>query len=261
MHPAVFRETCRHDADISPPVGPDRGNRHVDGPQHQVRLPEHPSLVGWELERRRHVGRIALGNSVVHPGLDLGQLFVAEGVAVLESLDSDTGLNEERGHGAHAVPDGRAIPDARGVAPRLLVRGEGHGRPTAGPVAILAAPLENGRNVLGERDVFRIDTEVSRREQIGRNVADTAVAYRILGGQGGRHHHSGHDRKREPTSGGHHTLPLERSKNPTLPHEELTQCSPQNSPTDTRAASETHSDQWGLRSARLPISVGTVADR
>jgi hypothetical protein len=42
-------------------------------------------------------------------------------------------------------------------------------------VAVLAAPLKDGSDVLGERDFSRFDAEVRRREKMGLMIGDTPL--------------------------------------------------------------------------------------
>ena len=64
------------------------------GPDHQVRFPDRPPHVVAVLDRLGQVGRITLGGSVVHPGLDQSQLPVVEGLIVLEFVDPYLLLDE-----------------------------------------------------------------------------------------------------------------------------------------------------------------------
>ena len=66
-------------------------------------------------------------------------------------LDPDVLLDEPGRHGAAPVPQGGPRLDGPRPGPRLLVRQERHRRDRVGPMALLAAPLEDGCDVLRER--------------------------------------------------------------------------------------------------------------
>ena len=77
-HVSVFRETRRHEPDVSPPIGSNGRYRHGLRAENQIWFADRPPSGIDSITRRRHVSRIAPGSSVVHPRLDLCQLLVAE---------------------------------------------------------------------------------------------------------------------------------------------------------------------------------------
>ena len=97
---------------------------------------------------RRQVGGIAARRAGVGPRGDRRDLGVAQRRVVLELLDAHVALDVPGRHDAvgHARLDG---PRPR---PHVLVGHQRHRRVGAGPMARLARPLENRRDVLGVGD-------------------------------------------------------------------------------------------------------------
>src|SRR5229473_4614787 len=86
---AILRQPCI-DRNIPPCIR--SSGRHYDvawHPHDQVWLADAPPVVVLELARRRHIGGIPLGRTIVHPLRDGGDLRVGEGHTVLELLDTN----------------------------------------------------------------------------------------------------------------------------------------------------------------------------
>ena len=150
-HVAVLLEVDRDGAERGPLVGGggrDDDRRRLDD---QIRLTDLPLVRGAELERRRQVGRIAQRGTVIGPDRDLLDLLLAQRDVVLVVLNPEVPLDEPRRHGAPFAAETRAHLHCAGPGPHLLVGEERHRRHRRRPVTVLAAPLQNRRDVAGER--------------------------------------------------------------------------------------------------------------
>ena len=186
-HISVFEESGREHAEISPLVRPDHRHCHRVHRDDQIRLAELPRhatgpTLDWfparRTERQGAVGRvggITLGRSVVHPSLDLRQLFVLQVLGVAEFLDPDISFYEERWHRPPAVPDGGPFFNPLRPPPHLLICPERHGRHAIGRVALHAVLAENGGDVLVVGHRRWIDPEIRRRVEIRLGVGETTI--------------------------------------------------------------------------------------
>ncbi len=172
----VFGQSRRHQADVSPAIGSHGRHRLVNRAQDEIWRSDRPCSGIGKIPRRWHVGPVAFRSSVVRPCLNLGQLFAAERIVVLEGgVDADVLLHEPRGHRAHAIPDGGAVPNPPGHWPYFVVAPERHGCATTCAVAAYATALEDGRDVSRVRDRGRIDAEVGCSVQMQLVVSDTRI--------------------------------------------------------------------------------------
>ena len=141
-HVAVRLERDRDRLDLTPPIRGIAFHRDLVRRHDQVR-PDRPRGGVAPLDRLGQVRRVALRSTVVDPRLDERELLVREGRVVLVVLDADVLLDVPRRHGAHAVADRRAPLDLLGVAADVLIRDQRHRAGAVGPVAGLAAPLQD----------------------------------------------------------------------------------------------------------------------
>ena len=113
--------------------------------QHQVWLPEHPTL--GELPGRRHLLGVTLRRPFVHPLGEGADLWVREATRVLKLAKVRRRL--PRRHGAAL----RVGLDQSGPGAGVLVAQQREGADLARPVAALAFSLEDRRHVPRERDL------------------------------------------------------------------------------------------------------------
>ncbi len=152
-HVAVFGQPRRHALDFAPPVGGVALHEDFLRRHHQIRCANRPRVPIVELPRRRHVLRIALRRAVVRPLGDLGELGLAQRRVVLVLLDADVLFDVPGRHDAGVGADAGALLDRARPRPDLVVRDQRHRRHTVRVVAVLAAALENRRDVAGEGHV------------------------------------------------------------------------------------------------------------
>ena len=162
-HVAVLGQTLDgHLPDRPPPVGvggADLDRRRRDD---QVGLADRPDGRVGELEQRRRVGRVAARRPVVDPRRDGLDLRVAQGGVALVVLDADVLLDVPGRHRVLRVPQAGALPDAPRPGPRVLVGDQRHRGSAVRAVALLAAPLQNRRDVLRPGDLGLLRRRGSR---------------------------------------------------------------------------------------------------
>src|SRR5207249_7587931 len=96
--------------------------------------------IGWVPTRRPRVG----------PLRNRGDLFIAQRRVILVVLDADVLLDVPGWHRAHPVTDGGALLHRARPGSCVLVGEQRHRRDLTGPMAVLAAALQNRREVFGE---------------------------------------------------------------------------------------------------------------
>ena len=156
LHPAILGQSGLDDRPV-PLILPLGILRPGGGADHEVRLAElrvfvrqTPDVVLRPLDRRRHVIRVAQRRPRVDPADDRVDLGVAQRNVVGEFADTDRRIDMPRRHDApHDLFTDRACP-----RPHLLIREKRHRRHAAGPVARLAASLQDRRDVARERRVI-----------------------------------------------------------------------------------------------------------
>ena len=138
------------DRDVRKEVAKDigAGRRHLVGREldDDVGLADLPFAALGKGARRGHGSGVALWGSGVDPAGNQLDLGIAQGGIVFERLDADGPIDVERRH----VARHDAALDRSGPGPDFLVGRQGHGRDLALPMAGLARPLEDRRDVLGE---------------------------------------------------------------------------------------------------------------
>ena len=141
---------------------PCRAAMWVSGTQSRSGCACFQPLEGGELARRRQVGGVALGRALIDPGHDGGDLLLAQ---VLVAFNGPrVGVRRARAACRGRPPLGdRLRPRAR-----LLVAAQRHRPDVAGPVAGLAALLED------RRDVARVGDAALRRVGLGRGERGAA---------------------------------------------------------------------------------------
>ena len=149
-HIAILGQARRNHAEVAPVIGTDRRHGHVLRCQDQIGLADRPFVAAVELERLRHVGWVTARRAAVHPCCDHRDLGVAERRIVLELLDADILLDEERWHGAALAAQGGAHLDRLGPRPHVFVGDERHRCDALGVMALLTAALQDGRDVFRE---------------------------------------------------------------------------------------------------------------
>src|SRR3954471_3477078 len=100
-----------------------------------------------EFARLRHVGGVAHRRAGVDPLRDGRDFVVAQRWIVLEALNPDMRIDAPRRH----LPFSDALLDGSRPRPDILGRYQRHRPHLSGPMAALTRPLENRRDVLGER--------------------------------------------------------------------------------------------------------------
>src|SRR2546425_9230790 len=107
------------------------------------------------LPGRRHVSRIPTHRAAVRPFRNSGYLVVAQRRIVVKFLNPDVLLDVPRRHHASLGSDAGPLLHGARPRPRVLVRDERHRRDAVRAMAVLTAPLQNRRDVLGERHFVR----------------------------------------------------------------------------------------------------------
>ena len=147
---AIFGEPGRDARNLAPPVGRAALHGELLRLDDQIRRADRPRLrVGVDL-RRRHVGRVAARRAAVGPLGDRGDLVVAQRRIVVELLDADVLLDVPRRHHAGLRADAGALLDRARPRPHVLVGDSDIGATPSGAMAVLAAALQDGRDVLRE---------------------------------------------------------------------------------------------------------------
>ena len=148
---AVLGQPGLHHTEHAPPVrglGRDLEGR---GRQDEIRLADLPLVHVDERGRRRHVRRVAARRPAVDPRRDGRDLGVAQRPVVLEPLNADVLLDVPGRHDPHAIAQAGPLLDRARPGTDVLVADERHRGERVGTVALLAAPLQNRRDVPGER--------------------------------------------------------------------------------------------------------------
>ena len=117
------------------------------------------------LERRRHLGWIALRCAAVGPFRDGSDLGVVQRDVVLELLDAGVFLDEPRRHHAAFVAQRGALLHRARERPDLFIGDQRHWRERVRSVAALAAALKDRRDVLGKGDLRRLPGRCDRDER------------------------------------------------------------------------------------------------
>ena len=141
--------------DLAPPVGRIRLYDYVLRPDDHVGRPDVPGAQTVEHAQGRHVGRVPTRCAAVGPLRDLCELDLTERRIVLVLLNADVLLDVPGGHHAGVRPDAGPLLDGAGPRPHVFVSDERHRRHAVGTMAVLAAALQNRRDVLGERHLDR----------------------------------------------------------------------------------------------------------
>ena len=149
-HVAVLGQSGRRRRNLAPPVGRIALHQDVGGLHHQVGLTNRPAGAVVPHARGRQVGRVAAGRTGIGPLGDQRDFFVAERRIVLEVLNPDFLLDVPRRHYARARADAGAGLDRARPRTGLFVGLQRHRRHAARAVAVLAAALQDRRDVLGE---------------------------------------------------------------------------------------------------------------
>ena len=186
-HVAILGEPGVGKTGRPPPVGlhglhADR--RRLDD---EVRRADRPFVAVGELQRRRHVGGIALRRTAVRPLGDPRDFLVAQRDVVLVMLNADALLDVPRRHRALLAADAGATLDRRRIGPHLLVGQQRHRRQRVGAMTVLTTALENRRDVLGERHPRchrRLSSHVRRDEDGRQGRRQTARARRRFASDG-----------------------------------------------------------------------------
>ena len=155
----ILLQSGRKALDLTPPVGVPTSHEHFFGDRDEVG-PDGPLCIVIKHPDGGQIRWITFGRAVVRPSGDHRDLLIAEGGVLLVLLDADVFLDVPGRHGAGTVTDRRALFDPPGKPPRFVVRDERHGGHTHRVVAILAAALQDRRDVLVERHVFRIKSDI-----------------------------------------------------------------------------------------------------
>ena len=134
----------------TPPVWADRLHAHGRCVDDEIGRADLPGVGVGPHARRRHIGRAPLRRAAVGPFRDRGDFGVAERDVVLEVLNAQIFFDEPRRHHAALVAQPGALLDGSGKGPHFFIADEGHRRERIGPMAALAAALQNRRDVLGE---------------------------------------------------------------------------------------------------------------
>ena len=136
-----------------PPVGGRRRHLDLRGPDHEVGLADLPARRVDDAGDGRPVDGLAARGAVVDPRRDARDLLGAQRDVALVVLDADVLLDVPgRHHVGLADPPG-AVLDGPRPGPHVLVGQQRHRRHRLGLVAVLAAPLEDGRDVAVVGDV------------------------------------------------------------------------------------------------------------
>jgi hypothetical protein len=147
---AVFGEPGGNAGNLSPPVRSVALHLELVGLDDDVRRADGPGVTVGVLLCRRHIGGVAARRAAVGPFRDRRNLVVAERRVVVKLLDADVLLDVPRRHDAGPRADAGALLDGARPGPDVLVGHERHRRNPIGPVAILAAALQDRRDVLRE---------------------------------------------------------------------------------------------------------------
>ena len=150
---AILGQSGRNAGNLAPPIG--RVGLHVDftGLDDQIRSADRPRMVVGEHAGRRHVGGVALRRAAVDPFRDLRDFCGAQRRIALKLLNPDVLLDVPRRHDARARTNSRALLDGTRPWPHFFKSRQRHWRDAVVAMAILAAPLKEGRDVPGERHV------------------------------------------------------------------------------------------------------------
>src|SRR6185295_16136235 len=166
---AILGEPGRHARHLAPPVG--RAALHLEllHLDDEIGRADRPgALIRIDL-RRRHVGRVAARRAAVGPLRDGGDLVVAERGIVVEFLDADVLLDVPRRHHPGARPHAGALLDRARPRPHVFVAHQRHRRHAVRAVAVLAAALQDWRDVLRKvgigRDAAGRGLQAARREE------------------------------------------------------------------------------------------------
>ena len=195
---AVLGEPDGDGPEVGPLVGAGGGHGDQRRLDDQVGLADLPLVLVTEVDGRGHVRGVAERRAGVDPAADQLDLLLAQRDVVLVVLDADVALDEPRGHRAALVAQSGPGLDGPRVGAHLGVGEQRHRGHRRGPVALLAALLEDRRDVPRERDL--------------------AVRRSRLGARGDRGHEQetddAGDQKSRNTHGAHRRLSFEDTGRP-----------------------------------------------
>jgi hypothetical protein len=117
---------------------------------HQIGFANVPGVSVLELPGPRHVGRVALRGTAIHPRHDRRDFGIAQRRVILELVDAHGPVDVPRRHLARRD----LLPDGACPGPHLFVGQEGHRRHRIGTMTRLTGTLQEWRDVLGERHVI-----------------------------------------------------------------------------------------------------------
>ena len=151
---SIFGEAARNRRQLRPAIGTDRRHRHVGARAARDRARR--SSICWRCRNRaasagapdRLAARRCPPTSAI-----LAISASLERDVVLELLDAEVLLDEPRRHHPGARTEAGPRLDGARPGPDLFVGDERHRRDAAGPMALLTASLQDGRDVPGERDI------------------------------------------------------------------------------------------------------------
>jgi len=200
LHVTVFRNGKLGRREFAPPVR--RVGLHGDlgALDDQVRLARMPRGAVLEHARHRHVLHVAARRAGIGPLRDLRDFCIAQRWIVLVVLNADVLFDVPRRHRALLVANRGARLHRARPRPRVLVGEERHRGHLAGPMAVLAAALQNRRDVPGKRDsVARL-----RRRRCGSGLLS---AHRRREHRHTKHRRAGNHRQAKGLSNRHREAP------------------------------------------------------
>ena len=146
----VLGQAGRNRSERRPLVGRRGGHRDFGRLEHQVGGADRPFVSAAEVERRRQVGRIAKGRTGIRPDGNFRDLFLGQGGIVLVMLNTEVPFYKPGWHAPSPVAECCPVLHGARPGPGLLVGEKRHRRHRSGPVALLAALLQDRCDVLGE---------------------------------------------------------------------------------------------------------------
>ena len=151
LYPAVFGQ-CDLGKLVNPPVRPFRVHLKIVRRGLHLRCSHHPEHlailrhIGGINRRRRHLGRIALQRTLVHPLHDYRNLLIAERNIVGEFADANRLVDVPRRH----VSGSDALLNRLRPRPHVVVSQERHRRGSARVMAAVAFRLHDGGDIFAE---------------------------------------------------------------------------------------------------------------